>query len=153
MEMGERPRRETTTGGSDEREGRSLIGPLLRFELAEEAGRLRAEAEYRDGDRNAKTLAKAGPFRLVLVAFRAGAAFDEDDQRGSVALHVLEGRMTVRVGQDQVEIGEGEVAVVPSQNPWAAVALGDGLLLAHLSWPPEPGSVATARPGRRSMDR
>lgn len=139
--MSRRAHRLTTTGGSDERDARSLIAPLLGFRLEEEAFRLRAESPYIDGDRNARTLVKAGAFRLVLVAFRTGAAFDENDQRGTLALHVLEGRLAVRVGQDGIEVGEGEVAVVPAEHPWAAVAITDGLLLVHLSWPPEAGSV------------
>jgi quercetin dioxygenase-like cupin family protein len=139
--MSKRPHRLTTTGGSDEREARSLIAPLSWFNLAEEASRLRAESAYMDGDRNARTLVKAGAFRLVLLAFRTGAAFDENDQRGTLALQMLEGRLALRVGQDGMEVGEGEVAVVPAEHPWAAAALTDGLLLVHLSWPPEPGSV------------
>ena len=142
--MSKRLHRLTTTGGSDERKARSMIAPLLRFELAEEAARLRAEAEYLDGDRNAKTLVKAGAFRLVLVAFRIGATFDENDQRGSVALQVLEGRMALRVGEEAIEIAAGEVAVVSPDQPWTADGLGDGLVLIQLSWPPVPGSVGPA---------
>jgi quercetin dioxygenase-like cupin family protein len=140
--MSKRPHRLTTTGGSDEREARSLIAPLLGFNLAEEASRLRAESTYVDGDRNARTLVKAGAFRLVLLAFRKGASFDESDQRGTLALQVLEGQLTLRVGQDAMEVGDNEVAVVPAEHPWAAVAMTDGLLLIHLSWPPQPGSAA-----------
>jgi quercetin dioxygenase-like cupin family protein len=139
--MSKRPNRLTTTGGSDEREARSLIGALLGFNLAEEAARLRGESAYIDGDRNARTLVKAGAFRLVLLAFRKGAVFDENDQRGTLALHVLEGRLALRVGQGGMEVGEGEVAVVPDGHPWTALAATDGLLLIHLSWPPAPGSV------------
>lgn len=139
--MHKRPQPSTTTGGSEEREARSLIAPLSGFKLAEEASRLRAESAYTNGDRNARTLVKAGAFRLVLVAFRSGAAFDENDQRGTLALQILEGRLALRVGQDGIEIGEGEVAVVHAEHPWAAIAKADGLLLLHLSWPPEPGSV------------
>ena len=140
--MSKRPHRLTTTGGSDEREARSLIAPLLAFNLAEEASRLRAESAYIDGDRNARTLVKAGSFRLVLLAFRKGAAFDENDQRGTLALQVLEGLLTLRVGQDVIEVGDNEVAVVPDEHPWTALAATEGLLLIHLSWPPQPGSVA-----------
>ena len=138
--MSPRPNTSTTTGGSDQREARALSGPLLRFELAEEAGRLRAETSFLEGDRNARTLTKAGAFRLVLVVFRASATFDENDQRGSVALQVLDGRVDVRVGEDTIEIGAGEIAVVSPDHPWKAVAVTDGLLLLHLTWPPEPGS-------------
>lgn len=139
--MSRRPHPFSTTGGSDERAARSLSAPLLRFELAEEAARLRAESAFVDGDRNARTLTKAGAFRLVLVAFRATAIFDENDQRGSVALQVLEGRVEVRVGEDAVEISAGDVAVVSREHPWTAIAITDGVLMLHLAWPPEPGSV------------
>ena len=138
--MRRRPDRSTTTGGSDEREARSMSGPLLRFALAEEAARLRGETPFLDGDRNARTLAKTGAFRLVLVVFRAGATFDENDQRGSVALQVLDGRLDVRVGAETIGMGAGEIAVVSPEHPWTAVAVADGMLLVHLSWPPEPGS-------------
>jgi quercetin dioxygenase-like cupin family protein len=138
VEMSQRPNRSTTTGGSDEREARALSGPLLRFALSEEAARLRAETSFLDSDRNARTLTKAGAFRLVLVVFRAGATFDENDQRGSVALQVLDGRVDVQVAEDAMEIVAGEIAVVSPEHPWKAIAVTDGLLLLHLAWPPEP---------------
>jgi quercetin dioxygenase-like cupin family protein len=141
--MSQRPRSPSTTGGSDEREARPLTEPLMRFDLAGEAARLRAESAYVEGDRNARTLAKAGYFRMVLVAFRAGATFDENDQRGTVALQLLEGRLTVCVGQERIELAAGEVAVVTAEHPWIAVAAVDGLLLIGLSWPPEAGSRET----------
>ncbi len=142
--MSRRPRATETTGGSDEREARFLSVPLSHFELVEESARLRAEQEYADGDRNGRTLAKIGAFRLVLVAFRSGAKFDERDQRGSVALQVLEGRVAVRVeNAETVEIGVAEIAVVAPGYPWTAVALADGVLLIHLAWPPEPGSTTS----------
>ena len=122
-----------------------MSGSLMLFDVAKEAARLRAEAEYLDGDRNAKTLFKAGAFRLVLLAFRGGADFDEDDQRGSLALHVLEGRVALRVDEEAIEVGAGAIAVVTQDHPWAAVAHSDGLVLIHLSWPPVPGSLADVR--------
>jgi quercetin dioxygenase-like cupin family protein len=139
--LSRRPHRFTTTGGSDEREARSLSAPILRFQLAEEAARLRAESTYLEGDRNARTLAKTGDFRLVLVAFRAGATFDENDQRGSVALQVFDGRVDIRVGKDALKIGAGDLAVVSPEHPWRAIAASDGLVLFHLAWPPEPASA------------
>ncbi|HET9851730.1 MAG TPA: hypothetical protein VFP56_04405 [Candidatus Limnocylindrales bacterium] len=118
-----------------------MSAPLLRFELAEEAARLRAESEFLEGDRNARTLTKARSFRVVLVAFRAGAMFDENDQRGSVALHLLDGRLSMRVGGAGIELGPGELAVVSAEQPWVARAMTDGLVLLHVAWPPEAASV------------
>lgn len=141
--MSRRRRATETTGGSDEREARFLSVPLSHFELVDESARLRSEQEYAEGDRNARTLAKVGAFRLVLVVFRSGATFDERDQRGSVALQVLEGRVAVRVDAETIEIGVAEIAVVAPEHPWTAVALADGVLLIHLAWPPEPGSSSS----------
>ena len=141
--MNRRRRAIETTGGSDEREARFLSLPLSHFDLVDEIARLRAEQEYIEGDRNARTLAKVGAFRLVLVAFHAGAKFAEHDQRGTVALQVLEGRIAVRVDAETVELGVAEIAVIAPEQPWSAVALADGALLIHLAWPPEPGSTAS----------
>lgn len=141
--MSQRPRRVGTTRGGEEREPRSLSAPVMRFELAAEAARLRAEQPFAEGDRNARTLVKVGAFRLLLVALRSGAAFTESDQRGTVALQVLQGRVVLSVAEESVEVGQAEVAVVAPGHPWTAVAVADGLLLLHLAWPPEPASVAT----------
>ena len=115
--MSRRRRAAETTGGSDEREARFLSVPLAHFDLVDESARLRAEQEYVEGDRNGRTLAKVGAFRLVLVAFRVGANFDERDQRGSVALQVLGGRVAVRVDDESVEIGAAEIVVIRARTP------------------------------------
>jgi mannose-6-phosphate isomerase class I len=131
-----------TTHGGEEREARLLSAPLMRFELAAEAERLRAERQYTLGDRNAATLAKIDWFRLTLVALHDGATFSETDQRGSVALQALEGRVSVRVADQTADIGRGELAVVAPGQSWEAVATAESLLLVHLAWPPDPASAA-----------
>lgn len=141
--MTKQPSEVGTTRGVEEREPRSMSAPLLRFDLSDEADQLRAEREYAQGDRNARTLAKVDWFRLTLVALRSGATLREADQRGSVALQALQGRVTVRIGKETAEIAEAEVAVVAPGHPWEAVAEADSLILVHLAWPPEPGSVTT----------
>jgi quercetin dioxygenase-like cupin family protein len=133
-----------TTRGGDEREPRSLSAPLLHFALTVESARLREGRQYLEGDRNASTLTKVDWFRLVLVTLRAGARLDEADQHGSIALQVLEGRVTVQVGDETIEVGEWEVSVVAPGYPWTAEAVDDSLLLLHLAWPPEPGSSVSA---------
>ena len=141
--MTQRPRKVGTTRGGEEREPRSLSAAVMRFDLDGEAARLRGEQPFADGDRNARTLVKVGAFRLVLVALRSGASFSESDQRGAVALQVIEGRVVLTVAEEAVEIGQAEVAVVSPGHPWTAVAVADGLLLLHLAWPPEPASAST----------
>jgi quercetin dioxygenase-like cupin family protein len=138
-----RSRPPETTGGSDEREARSLNVPVVHVGLGQEVARLRSEQEFSQGDRNARTLAKLGAFRLVIVVFRSGAQFDELDQRGTVALQVLEGRLELQVEAETVEISEAEIAIVAPNHDWRAVTRSDGVLLLHLAWPPEPGSESS----------
>ena len=141
--MANQPTEAGTTRGVMEREPRSTNAPLMRFNLSDEAVRLRDEREYAEGDRNARTLAKVDWFRLTLVALRSGATLREMDQRGTVALQALHGRIVVRIGAETAEIGSAEVAVIAPGHPWEAVAEADSLVLVHLAWPPEPGSVTT----------
>lgn len=82
--------------------------------------------------------------RPVVFSLRAGASLDEADQHGSIALQVLDGRVTVRVGEGTIHVGVGEVSVVAPGYPCTVVAVDDSLLLLHLAWPPVPGSSVTA---------
>ena len=132
---------DTGTHGSPERPARALDRPLSRFELAAEAASLREERAYRDGDRTARTLVKEAWFRLTLVALRAGAVFDEAEQRGVICLQVLDGRVALEVGGRTVPLGAGELAVVGVGQPWQARTVAETLLLVQLSWPPEPGDT------------
>jgi hypothetical protein len=75
-----------------------------------------AESAHIDGDRNARTLVKARAFRPVLLAFCTGAAFDENDQRGTLALRMLEGPLALRAGQDAMDVGEGDAPPVTAHD-------------------------------------
>ncbi len=125
------------TESRPERETHVLAAPLLCFDLAEELAQLRAERPYIEGDRNAKTLVKSEAFRLVLVALRAGARFDEGDPRGYVSVLVREGRVSLNVATESTEVGPGQVSAIEAGHPWSAVAKEDSLVVLHLSWPPE----------------
>ena len=117
------------------RESHVLAAPLLCFDFAEELERLKAERPYRERDRNAKTLVKSEAFRLVLVALRAGARFDEDDPRGHVSVLVREGHVSLHVGDESTEVGTGQIAAISAGHPWWALAAADSVVVLHFSWP------------------
>jgi len=125
------------TSSRPERETHVITAPLLRFDLAAELEGLRRERPYREGDRNGKTLAKEGRHRVVLVALKSGAHFDENDPRGYLTLSVPMGRVSVAVDEGEAEIGAGEVAVLGHGQSWSGTALEDSALLMNFSWPPE----------------
>lgn len=117
------------------RQSHVLAAPLLCFDFAAEVEQLQAERPYREHDRNAKTLVKSDAFRLVLVALKAGARFDEDDPRGYVSLLVRQGHVSLHVGDESTEVGTGQIAAVGAGHPWWAVAAEDSIVVLHFSWP------------------
>jgi quercetin dioxygenase-like cupin family protein len=114
----------------------------MQFDLEQEAETLRGERAYLEGDRSARTLVKSDWFRLVLVALRPAAVFDEADQRGVVCVQVLEGSLQLRAGDTSSEVEVGSLAVVGPGQAWSARTTRETLMLLQLSWPPEPGSLA-----------
>jgi hypothetical protein len=56
--MSQRSSEAGATRGGEEQEARSLSAPVMPFELAAEAARLRAEQPFAEGNGNARTLVK-----------------------------------------------------------------------------------------------
>lgn len=130
------------THGSPERPPRTLDLPVSQLALAAEAASLRAERAFVEGDRNARTLAKDAWFRLTLVALRPQATFEEADQRGVLALQVLEGEIELAVDERTLPVVAGELVVIGAGQPWRARSTSEALLLIHLAWPPVPGDAS-----------
>ncbi len=125
------------TSSRPERETHVITAPLLTFDLEAELDGLRRERAYVEGDRNGKTLVKEGRHRVVLVALKSGARFDEDDPRGYVTLAVREGRLSVAVDDGETAVGASQVAVLGHGQSWSGKALEDSAVLMNFSWPPE----------------
>jgi len=130
-----------STSGTETREARAMIEPLMHFSLAEEIAALRAETEYRTRDRNSRTLAKETDFRVLLSVLRAGAALDDQDGDMRASVHVLEGRATLGIDGDETELEVGELAVIDSGNAWLLQAQTDCAVLLTLALPPEKAGV------------
>lgn len=90
-----------------------------------------------------------GMLGFYLTARLAGEDNEEYRKflRGAWALACIPDRTgpasAVAAAQSALSFGEAEVAVVAPGHPWEAVAEADSLVLVHLAWPPEPGSVTT----------
>jgi len=108
-------------------------GPLVHRRLAEEVARLQAEPAWREGDRNAITLTKQAGLRLVLTALRQGALLQEHRASGAASLHVLSGRMTLRVDDRPLELGPGDVVTMEADLRHSAEALADTVFLLTLA--------------------
>ena len=130
----QRSRPEGVTSGSERRPSQLLVGPLLTFDLAAETARLRQEASWQQGDRNAKTLAKEDTFRCVLTLLRAGARLEEHATAAYVSVQTLSGRLRLRAGEQTVELPAGHLLVLAPDLPHDVEALEESSFLLTLTW-------------------
>src|SRR5918994_3553477 len=72
---------------------RPLHGPVQRFDLEAEVGRLREEGAWHRGQRNSITLRKGEGMNVVLVVTKAGDRLEEHAAPGPFSLSVREGRI------------------------------------------------------------
>ena len=81
---------------------RPLHGPLQRFDLGAEVGRLMEEGAWQRGQRNSITLRKGEGMNVVLLVMKAGDRLEEHAAPGPLSLSVREGRIRFMVA-DEVE--------------------------------------------------
>src|SRR4029450_9523062 len=84
---------------------RPLHGPVQRFDLEAEVGRLREEGAWHRGQRNSITLRKGEGMNVVLVAMKAGDRVEEHAAPGPSIRSVREGRIRFIVAEEVAEAG------------------------------------------------
>ncbi len=106
-----------------------MAGPLLCFGLEEQIRRLRDEPAPTSGNRNAITLIKDGPLRVVLVLLAGGSLLDEHTVPGPATILVGSGRVRFQARGEERELDAGALVAVESGVPHAALALEESALL------------------------
>jgi quercetin dioxygenase-like cupin family protein len=89
-----------------------LAAPMLRFDLRAETERLQQQESYRKRDPTGRTLVKEPNLRIVLMALQAGAKMEEHQASGPISLHVLQGRLRLRLLADSVELTAEELLML-----------------------------------------
>lgn len=130
-----------STSGTGERESRPLMEGLMTFALHDEIAALKAEAQWLEGDRNARTLAKDIDFRALLSVMRPGASMDEHDGDARASIQLIEGGAQLTVDGENADLGAGQLAVVDAGRPWLLSAATDCAVLITLAWPREKAGV------------
>lgn len=83
-----------------------------RIDLNAAATDLAAEAAASPGRHRQKTLIRYGHTTVALFHFTAGSSMPEHLAKGTVTIHVLEGRMTVRAGDQTHDLPAGQILVL-----------------------------------------
>ena len=108
---------------------RPLTGENLTFDLAMQIAELRRDDGYRRSGRVGRTLVKAGAFRLTLTVVAEGVDIGTHHAVSPMTLQPVEGRLRYRVGDEEFEIGEGEVLFFGPGHAQDIRALEDTALL------------------------
>lgn len=109
---------------------RPLSGDILVFDIDEER-ELATDRELigRSG-RNARTLLKNGPLRVTLVVLGPGGELPEHQAAGPITVQVVEGRIRFRAGDDEHDLGPGQLlAAGPAVRHRVASERGAAFLL------------------------
>ncbi|MEX2431679.1 MAG: cupin domain-containing protein [Dehalococcoidia bacterium] len=106
-----------------------LQAPVLLFDLGREGAEVDERAAGDEKRRAARTLLKEGPLRASLLALKQGEALDEHAVGGPTTLHLLRGRLQLRIGEEELELRQGSLAALDHRIAHSAAALEDCILL------------------------
>lgn len=112
---------------------RPLAGPMMTFDLLDQLRELREDEAYRRSGRSGRTLAKSGRMRVTLVALASGAEVGTHQADSPMTLHVLEGGLRFRAGQEEHELRNGELLFFGPGDAHDIRATEDSALLITLS--------------------
>ena len=102
---------QTTASSQTER---SLDRAVMTLDLPAILGSMKQEPTWRTAKRNAMTLVKQPILRVVLVALQAGAEIGAHDTEGPITVHVIEGRMVIRVDGEALDLSAGQLLILRS---------------------------------------
>ncbi len=111
-----------------------MAATFLEFDLHDEWQNLRAETTWSTGH-NAKTLAKYDDFRVVLIAFRAGARLAEHKTEGRISVHLLAGHVRVKAEGRTFDLRPASLLTLDQGVPHDVDALEESALLLSIAWP------------------
>ncbi|CAN5784285.1 hypothetical protein BH23GEM6_BH23GEM6_00660 [soil metagenome] len=112
---------------------RPLAGPVLSLDLEERLAELRREEAYTRSGRSGRTLAKAGRFRLTMVAMGDGNQIATHQAESPMTLHVLAGGIRFRAGGDDHELHAGQLLFFGPGDAHDIRAVGETALLITIS--------------------
>jgi quercetin dioxygenase-like cupin family protein len=104
-----------------------MTAPIDIHALADE---LLQKATTENAGRAARTLPHpVDGLRQTLIALRDGAELDEHESPGAASLMVIRGRVSLRAGEDSVELGAHQIAPIPDRRHSLAAAEQSVVLL------------------------
>jgi quercetin dioxygenase-like cupin family protein len=91
---------------------RKVMTDALRFSLEEERARLGDPGLLERSGRNARTLVKNGPLRVVLIVVRAGGRIAPHRAAGPITVQVLDGDIRFHAAGREHRLAAGDLLVL-----------------------------------------
>jgi quercetin dioxygenase-like cupin family protein len=112
---------------------RSLTEPMMMFDLEPQLRELRSDDSYGRSGRLARTLARSGRLRLVLVALNEGVEVGTHRAESPMTIQLLEGRIGFRIAGADHELRAGQLLFFEPGEAHDIRALEESALLLTLS--------------------
>lgn len=113
---------------------RTRSAPVLTFDLAREADRLRCEPPWSQHGRNAVTLVKYSDLRIVYIVMKPAARMEEHHAGARISVHTLSGRVRLRLGERTVDLPAGNLLALEKDVPHDLEAIEESTVLLTISW-------------------
>jgi quercetin dioxygenase-like cupin family protein len=133
--------------------------PVQAFDYASVIERLRDEKTFEDHGRSVLILAHEPSLQLALTAIAAGRRTGERRVGGASTVHVLEGEVRFRAGEERHVLSAGGTLVLQGNVSYDAEALSDAAFLHTLMQPveqgqgfPQPAHPKEPAEGRADLD-
>lgn len=134
--MPDQPRQpEPSAGPSAARSARPLADPVLTFDLAEEAARLRGEGPWLQHGRNAVTLVKHPDLRVVFMIMKPGTRMQQHQTTGRISVQTLSGRVRLHLEGRIVDLPAGQLLALEHDIPHDVEAVDESAVLLTIAWP------------------
>jgi quercetin dioxygenase-like cupin family protein len=117
------------------RHARLFPGGVHTFELPELMRALREEPGYIRAGRDGVTLVKTPELRVVLEVLGAGTVLAEHRAPGPMTLHLMQGQLRFRAGDEVLYLQPGELLAIPDRGPHSVEAVTDSAFLLTLATP------------------
>lgn len=112
---------------------RIIDAALVPIDLPLFMEKIKEEASWKDGQRNAITVFKTDGLRIVLIALRQGTEMARHTAEGIISVQVLEGGIQFMTDQKTVELNEGQMLALHEKIPHSVKALQESIFLLTLT--------------------
>jgi quercetin dioxygenase-like cupin family protein len=108
---------------------RMMDEPFLVFDFAEITKKIKSEAPWTKGDRNALTLLKKSSMSVVLIALKSPAEINFHHSGKSVSIQILEGSVNFIMNENTALLQKGSLLTLHEQIEHSLVALEESVIL------------------------